>query len=247
MAHLWHVACDQVQDPELLAAYHRLMSPDEAAQQARFVFPEDRRQYLLTRALVRSVLSRYAPVAPGDWQFARSAHGRPEIVGPERAPRLRFNLSNTRSLIACLVAREREVGVDVEDLDRAGETVALAERFFSPAEAAALRALPPAEQRTRFLQLWTLKEAYIKARGLGLSLPLDAFSIQLDDPAEIGISFDHRIADQPAEWQFSLLRPSPRHLLATAIHKGQGPALDLVVRATVPLLDALDDPDAAGQ
>src|SRR4051812_15367218 len=114
VAHLWYVFCDRVQDAGLLAAYHRLMSPDEAAQQARFYFPENRHEYLLTRALVRSALWRYEPVAPEAWTFVRNQYGCPQIAGPAGATALRFNLSNTRGLIACLVAKDIDVGVDVE-------------------------------------------------------------------------------------------------------------------------------------
>ena len=150
VADLWIVDPDAIDDPYLIAAYHTVMSPDEAKQQARYRFAEGRREYLVTRALVRRVLSAYAPVLPRDWSFVRNSHGRPEIAGPKDAPRLRFNLSNTRGLVVCLVARDREVGVDVEDTLRRGETVGVADRFFSPFESAALRRQPASRQRDRF-------------------------------------------------------------------------------------------------
>ncbi|WP_437669599.1 4'-phosphopantetheinyl transferase family protein [Sorangium sp. So ce131] len=237
VAHLWYVFSDPVRDEALLAAYHRLMAPDEAAQQARFVFPEHRHEYLLTRALVRAVLSKYAPVAPEAWTFVRNAHGRPQIAGPPGVPPLRFNLSNTRGLIACLVAMDRDVGVDVEDTERAGGAVDIADRFFSPAEVRALRALPEARRRARFFEYWTLKESYIKARGLGLAIPLDHFSFHLDDGPEIGISFDPRLDDDRAAWQFALYRPSARHTMAAAIRRGGDPPLSIELKETVPLLD----------
>ena len=98
--------------------------------------------------------------------------GKPTIAHPKDIAPLSFNLSHTERLIVCLVALDREVGVDAEDTERAGETVEVADRFFSPTEVAALRALPAQSRRRRFFQYWTLKEAYIKARGMGLSLPL---------------------------------------------------------------------------
>jgi 4'-phosphopantetheinyl transferase len=220
-AHLWLFLFVPPPDPATLAAAARLMSEDEATQHARYLVDRARDEYALTRLLVRSVLSRYAPVAPAAWTFARSEHGRPEVSGPEGAPRLRFNLSNTQGLIACLVRAQGEVGVDAEDLKRRGETVEIAERFFAPAEVRALRALPASRQRLRFFEYWTLKEAYMKARGLGLTIPLDAFAFDLGAGPPIRIAFDG-IADDPRAWQFGLARPSKRHILAWAIRRPAG-------------------------
>ncbi|WP_437979856.1 4'-phosphopantetheinyl transferase family protein [Sorangium sp. So ce117] len=236
-AHLWYVFCDSARDEALLEAYHRLMAPDEAAQQARFLFAENRHEYLLTRALVRTVLSKYANVAPEAWSFVRNEFGRPQIAGPPGVPPIRFNLSNTRGLIACLVALDRDVGVDVEDTERASSAVDIADRFFSPGEVRALRALPPERQRARFFEYWTLKESYIKARGMGLAIPLDQFSFHLDDGPAIGISFDPRLGDDRSAWQFALYQPSARHTMAAAIRSGGGPALSIELRETVPLRD----------
>ncbi|WP_437323065.1 4'-phosphopantetheinyl transferase family protein [Sorangium sp. So ce381] len=236
-AHLWYVFCDAARDEALLAAYHRLMAPDEAAQQARFLFAENRHEYLLTRALVRTVLSKYANVAPEAWSFVRNEFGRPQIAGPPGVPPIRFNLSNTRGLIACLVALDRDVGVDVEDTERASSAVDIADRFFSPGEVRALRALPPERQRARFFEYWTLKESYIKARGMGLAIPLDQFSFHLDDGPAIGISFDPRLGDDRSAWQFALYQPSARHTMAAAIRSGGGPPLSIELRETVPLRD----------
>src|SRR5690349_6302507 len=101
-AHLWYVFSDPVRDEALLAAYHRLMAPDEGEKQARFLFAESRHEHLLTRALELTGLSKYATVASGAWSFGRNEYGRPQIAGPPGLPPIRFNLSNTRGLIACL-------------------------------------------------------------------------------------------------------------------------------------------------
>src|SRR6185503_2215825 len=153
---------------------------------------------------------------------------------------LRFNLSNTEGLIACLVADDREIGVDVEDLERRGETVAIADRFFSPLEVAALRAVPEERQRARFFDYWTLKEAYIKARGMGLAIPLDHFSFVIEPGAPIGIAFDPRLPDDPSTWQFAQLRPTARHVISVAVRRAGEPDLRLVVRRTIPLLQGAE-------
>lgn len=224
-AHLWYVLSDQVFDPTLLAAYRELLTPEELARNGRFVFEQGRREHLITRALVRTTLTRYQPaVDPRDWRFEIGPFGRPEIAAPIVTPMLRFNLSHTHGLIVCLVAADREIGVDVEDTTR--DSLAgldIADRYFSPIEVAELRSLPTDAQPSRFFDYWTLKESYIKARGLGLQLPLDQFSLHLDSvaaPAQpIQISFGPGIADDPQTWQFSLGDLTPRHRLATAIRR----------------------------
>ncbi len=232
-AHLWLLPSDgaAATDEALLARARGFLAPEEAARLAAYRFPRGRREYLLTRALCRSVLSRYAPVAPGAWRFRPNAHGRPEVAGPDGAPPLRFNLANTAGLIACLVGGAREVGVDVEAMDRRTHALAVAERFFSAAEAAALRALPQEAQRARFLEYWTLKESYIKARGLGLALPLGDCTFVLDAGRPPRVELLPRLGDDAAAWQFFQLRPTERHLAAAAVRRGDGPEVRLVARA----------------
>jgi 4'-phosphopantetheinyl transferase len=257
-AHLWHVDPEQVTDDLLLAAYRDLLSPAERERMARFAFERLRRDYLVTRALVRTTLSIYQPaVDPRSWQFVANPYGRPEIQAPLAAPRLRFNLSHTDRSIVCLVAVEREIGVDVEDTARAGSFgTEIAQRFFSPLEVAELQSLPPEAQPSRFFDYWTLKEAYIKARGLGLQLPLDQFSFHLGAPAPgsdrrpgghpsrrasvpanpIRISFGPQIPDDPATWQFDLRDLAPRHRLAVAMRRAPNePDLTLRLLPVVPL------------
>jgi 4'-phosphopantetheinyl transferase len=222
--------------PEALVAYERLLTPDERARQRRFHFERDRTMFLATRALARTALSAYADVAPADWRFALGTHGKPRIASPLPAAKLSFNLSNTSGLVICGVSLHEPLGVDAEDLHRAGETLGIADRFFSPSEVRALRGLPAEQQRERFFALWTLKESYIKARGLGLSLPLDQFSFSFGgedgEGGSIDIAFDPRLADAPARWQFVTLRPSARHRVAVAVDAAGAP-LSLRVRSLV--------------
>ncbi len=217
-AHVWYLFPDALSDDALSAA-RALMNDDERVRHDRFLFPEGRREFAFTRALVRTTLSRYADVAPRDWQFTFGPHGRPEIAHGD----LNFNLSNTKGLIACIVGTTRDVGIDVESIERRGETLGIADRFFSPSEATALRALPPSEQHHRFFHLWTLKEAYIKARGMGLALPLDQFSFELVTGAPTTISFDPRLVDDAKTWQFDSFWPTRTHFVSTAVRRRSGP------------------------
>jgi 4'-phosphopantetheinyl transferase len=216
-----------------LDAYRALLSPEEHARMARFVFDRDRRVFLLTRALVRTTLSRYAPVAPADWQFIANVHGRPELLDrPSGVPDLRFNISHTDGLIACAVTIGREVGVDVEHINR-HLTHDVAGRYFAPGEVTDLKRLPPEEQQRVFFDYWTLKEAYIKARGFGLALPLGDFAFKLNPPRAPEITFEPSLEDDPATWQFLQEWPTPQHRLGLAVRR-DGDDLPVRIREVVP-------------
>jgi 4'-phosphopantetheinyl transferase len=225
-AHLWYADPEAISEPRLLESFMALLSPDEEDRRRRFHFERDRHSFLVTRALVRTVLSRYAAVAPTAWAFVPNGYGRPEIAGPEGVPPLCFNLSHTRGLVVCLVALGRDVGVDVEPVDRPAPSIGLAERYFAPAEVARLRRLAPAEFASTFLDLWTLKESYIKARGMGLSLPLADFAFHLD-AEPVRISFTPNIDDDPSSWQFTKFVLRDRHKVAVAMRRPPGEVVSL--------------------
>jgi len=217
---LWWYAYEAATDPALLARHASLMTPEETARHDRFVSPRDRALFLATRALVRTTLSRYAPVDPAAWRFGTHGNGKPHIETPALAVPLHFNLSNTHGLIVCAVSTTfAMIGVDTEPLDRRNASVNLAHRYFSPIEEADLRALPESRHQRRFLSYWTLKESYIKARGLGLAIPLDQFSF-LFNRDRIGVAFDPRIGDDPAQWRFALMEAAPNHLVAVGGRTG---------------------------
>jgi 4'-phosphopantetheinyl transferase len=183
---------------------------------------------------VRTVLSRYAPVAPGEWRFVTGKHGKPRVAHLDVMPSIYFNLANTLGLVVCAVSVAHEaIGVDVERIDRKTEILDLADRYFSHFEVCTLRALPPSEQLRRFVAIWTLKESYIKARGLGLTQPLDQFSFLLDQE-EIGVAFDKRMADDATRWRFALLDSPPHYMIAVGADTG-GAVLSLRTAHIVPL------------
>jgi 4'-phosphopantetheinyl transferase len=227
------VSTAKVDDTTLSSSYRDLITPDENARMARFVFERDRRQFLITRALVRTMLSRYAQVAPHAWRFVTNPFGRPEVLDrPAHVPDLRFNLSHTDGLIACAVTVGREVGVDVENITRQ-VTHDIPGRFFAPREVADLRSLPESDQPRVFFDYWTLKEAYIKARGLGLSLPLSDFAFCLQPPALPTIAFEPALEDDPGSWQFYQASPTPIHRLGLAVRRN-GQDLPIHLRDVVP-------------
>jgi 4'-phosphopantetheinyl transferase len=212
---VWLARDPLLRDPGQLATFSQMLTPDEQERVSRMRFAAGKHQQLVTRALLRCVLSRYVPaMAPADWRFALSEHGRPRIADP-MPENLHFNLAHTRGLVVLAVARAPEIGVDVERRDTRVD-LAVARRYFSHAEVAGLEALPGEEQPLRFLRLWTLKEAYLKATGTGIVGGLDRVTFHLD--AE-------RVQFQSAEpdashWQFREATVDGQFLLALAVRYG---------------------------
>jgi 4'-phosphopantetheinyl transferase len=228
-AHVWLANPDEIHEPDQLERCLALLAPDERERHQRLRREQSRREFLIAHALARVTLSRYAPVPPEAWSFSTGEHGRPEPSGPARATRLRFNLSHTRGMVACAVIRELDVGVDVESTTRRVRHRDLAERFFGKDEVRAFRALAPERQAARFLELWTLKEAYLKARGRGISISLRGFQFRLSDADPPRISFDPaRVCDDASSWQLALYYPNRSHTLALAIRRPD--RRDLVIR-----------------
>jgi 4'-phosphopantetheinyl transferase len=237
---LWYYFHELIDDAALFASQESLMTHDEIARYRSFYFEPDRRLFVATRALVRTVLSRYASVAPGEWRFTTGQHGKPRIAHPDVTPSIYFSLANTLGLVVCAVSTAHEsIGIDVERIDRKTEILELADRYFSQSEVRGLRSLPPVEQQRRFIAIWTLKESYIKARGLGLTQPLDQFSFLLDQE-EIRVTFDERMLDDATRWRFALLESPPDFMIAVGADTG-GAAMSLRTAHIVPLRAAAPD------
>ena len=230
--HLWVVPESDVPN-QLLPHYQSLLSAEELARYQRRRTEEGRRRFLITRATVRSVLSAYHPaLAPALWRFSNNAYGRPEAIFDDHTPPLVFNISHATGMVLLAVARRGELGVDVEDTWRECQAGDLARRFFSSAEAEDLLQLPASQQRARFFDLWTLKEAYIKACGMGLAIPLGSFGYRFAGDT-ISIGFDAARNDQSERWQLWQLRASERHQVGLA-YAGQQP-MRVLGRTLVPL------------
>lgn len=233
--HVWLARLDDCRDGALFAACGGLLAADERAAEARLLFAPDRRRYRITRALVRTVLSRYVSIDPLGWLFAANAHGKPRVANPEPAARrLSFNVSHSAALVALAVAQERAVGIDVEDLRRRAP-LAVARRWFSEAEAQALARCGQAERERHFWALWTLKESYVKARGTGLSLALDSFGFDLSRPGAIRLHCAPACGDDGARWRFSQWQTEPDHLVALCLENDGAASPAIVVRKVVPL------------
>jgi 4'-phosphopantetheinyl transferase len=226
------VATDHA-SPAAVAALTGRLTPDERARHGRFVRAVDRDAFAITRALVRASLSAHGALAPSEWRFGANAHGCPSVVEAQAgSPPLQYNLSHTSGLAVVAVTRGPRVGVDVEAVDRTLRHD-IAAHHFAPSEVAALRALPEDEQGHAFFEYWTLKEAYIKARGLGLAIPLGEFAFTLRPPAPPRVQFADGFDDDAARWQFWQAWATPRHRVGLAIER-TGPDLTATLR-TIPV------------
>ncbi|PSR19678.1 4-phosphopantetheinyl transferase [filamentous cyanobacterium CCP3] len=216
--YLWFSLTAHCQEPELIKTYTSWLDDQEHMRYQQFRFPRHRHEYLVAHALLRNCLSRYGDRQPWAWRFSINAYGRPEIQVEEGAPPLRFNLAHTEGLVACAVTRSADIGVDVERTTRKGDLVAIAASSLTSHELAVLDRLKGQAWRDRFFDLWTLKEAYVKARGLGLSLPLKQFAFQLESDGLRQIRFESDSeANPPKDWRFGLMSPTPNHRLAFAV------------------------------
>jgi 4'-phosphopantetheinyl transferase len=186
-----------------------LLDGSETARWHRFRRPETRRLFAAAHALLRTALSRYAAVDPRDWRFTEGPHGRPDLSGPETG--LSFNLTHTDGLAACAIARGLSVGIDAERPDRRLDLDGMMRVAFAESERAQVQAAAPERKSEVFFGIWTLKEAYIKARGLGLALPLKSFSVTVEPPAITPSP------DDGMEWHAELTRPTDEHALALAV------------------------------
>jgi 4'-phosphopantetheinyl transferase len=198
-----------------------LLSLPERQRADRFVFERHRRDYILAHGLLRVALSGRVPsVDPTAWSFVSDPFGRPFVVGPVTAEPLHFSLSHTDGCVAVAVSSSPLVGVDVQVMRERESFLAVAAHAFAIEEMDALRALPPGRRMGRFFEYWVLKEAYVKARGLGLRLAFDGFSMRIGPSKDISIAFLEGYGDVADRWRFILRSPSPRHKLAVADGRG---------------------------
>jgi 4'-phosphopantetheinyl transferase len=217
--HVWRVSLDR--QPEAIAEARAVLSADERARASRFFFERDRDRFVAGRAALRGILGRYLGVPPDRVELCPGHRGKPALAAHHGATALRFNLAHSDGLALCAVASGRDVGVDLERLRADFATDAVAEHFFSRAEILTLRTLSGERRIRAFFDCWTRKEAYIKARGDGLWLPLDRFEVSLapgDPPALLATH------DEPAEvarWALREVDAGPGFAAALAV-EGRG-------------------------
>ncbi len=217
--HVWRADLDV--SPQCLGVLRRTLDEAELSRAARCAFERDRRNFVAAHGMLRSILGRHLAVEPGRIRFSYGPHGKPALANGADSGDLRFNMSHSGTLALYAVTHGLEVGVDVEFIRDDLDCEQIANRFFSPGEVAAIRAIPEGERHEAFFKCWTRKEACIKAVGEGLSIPLDRFEVsaqlgRLERRVHIGAG-----AGRGADWWVLDLLPGPGYAAALAA-RGQG-------------------------
>jgi 4'-phosphopantetheinyl transferase len=198
-AHVWRASLDQPAD--LIAKLAPLLSRDEYHRAERFYRPADRRRFVAGRGILRKVISKYLALAPDEVQFVYNKYGKPFISTDQNHNALSFNLSHSNGMALYAVACGRRVGIDIEYMREDFATLEIAERFFSKDEVEALKATPIAQRTKAFFNCWSRKESYIKAIGMGVSYPLDRFTVSLAPDAAPELLKVNADATEAARWK----------------------------------------------
>jgi 4'-phosphopantetheinyl transferase len=211
--HVWH-ACS----PGYLCdhqAYTRLLTGEERARMERFHFEKDRQNFLFCRSMLKMLLASYLGTPPAELRFAYSAHGKPSLAVP--SGNLEFNLSHSGGMVLFAFCQGRRIGVDVEHVRRNLDVHEIAERFFSAREQQELRQLPEPSQYDAFFHCWSRKEAFVKARGEGLSSPLDSFDVSVAPDEELVSLTTRPHSSEAARWMVRSLNVFPGYAAAVAV------------------------------
>jgi len=216
--HVWRVRLGF--RTELLDQMQTSLSAEERERAGRFHFLADRDRYIASHGCLRDVLSRYLHCKPDQPLFSVNEYGKPALQNQELA----FNLSHSGDFTLIAVARGRQIGVDVERVRQGISSSVIARQYFSKAEFEELQALPMRQRETAFFTCWTRKEAYIKARGLGLSLPLESFDVSLTPNEPAILRATRPDPEEAARWMFFPLKTDPHYESAVA---AEGKELEL--------------------
>jgi len=216
---IWRVGLDFPIDS--LRMLESMLSEDETQRAARFHFPADRDRFIAAHGCLRDILTRYLPLEPRQLSFSTNAHGKPHLstgllrVSSEYG--LDFNLSHSRDFALVAITRNRQVGVDIEYIREEIFREEIARRFFSEQEVSELLSLPSEQREAAFFNCWTRKEAYIKAHGLGLSLPLDSFDVSLAPGEPATLRATRPDPQEALRWTLKHLEVQPGYAAALAV------------------------------
>jgi 4'-phosphopantetheinyl transferase len=211
---VWRFNLDKPESP--FDDLESLLSADELARASRFRFDRDRLRFIAVRGLLRRVLARYGGSNPAQLVFSYSPHGKPSLQS--NADDIRFNLSHSNGLAVCAVTRGREIGIDLEKIRHDIEIEELAQRFFSGYEFDALRALAPEDRIPAFYRIWTCKEAFVKAQGLGLSRPLSSFDMEASPAKTAALLATRPDAEEANQWSVRVLEIASGYAAAVVVN-----------------------------
>jgi 4'-phosphopantetheinyl transferase len=221
---VWRIHLDIGLDS--VKSFEATLSADETQRASSFHFDKDRNRYIVAHFSLRDILGRYLGAEPAQLEFSIDEYGKPSLL----KHKLEFNLSHSGSFALVAITQNRIIGVDVERMREGISSHSIARQYFSPAEVAELETLPIEQRETAFFTCWTRKESFIKAKGLGLSLPLDSFDVSLT-PNEHAIL--RAVRPQPQEaacWKLLSLDVAPRYAAAVAVENADAKSQDLEFR-----------------
>ena len=213
--HVWRASL-HVSDSDL-HTFEDTLTADELARAERFYFQKHREHFIAGRGLLRNILSRYLDREPDQLHFCYNSYGKPTLTKESGSEGLGFNLSHSHGIALYAITCGREIGIDIEHFRPDVEAEKLAERFFSPREAAVLRALPEHLRKEGFFNCWTRKEAYIKAEGKGMSIPLSAFDVSLTPGEPAALLRTQKHSQETSRWSLHALNPAPGYAAALAV------------------------------
>ncbi len=210
-----YVSLSQVPDNEKLVHYNDFLSFDERVRMMQFRSQSDQIRFLITRALIRTLLSQCVDTHPKQWRFEPDQYGKPRVVTNDPfIHRLSFNISHTKGGVVAAIGLDRALGIDVENVRLNRATTEVVNRFFAPFEIQQFFELPESERLEFFFQIWTLKESYIKARGIGLALALEKIGFYFKHGKFVKLALDPEIQDSSEGWIFQQFRPTSDHIIA---------------------------------
>ena len=215
--HVWKFPLDL--DDRTVTRLDGILNRDEQRRARRFRFARHRVRFTVARGRLRMLLGRYMNLAPEAVVFGYSRRGKPELLG-NQSWRLTFNISHSRDIALAAFALQRDVGIDVERIRSDTQFGKIAKRYFTHAEAAALQEFTESQKPTAFFRCWTLKEAYLKARGGGLAMGLDSVEVIVRPDARARITRIREEVPQPGNWRFAELLPGKGYVAALAVAGG---------------------------
>ncbi len=213
--HVWRVFLTQTASG--VQSLQQTLSKDERIKAERFHFQKHREQFIVSRGALRSILSRYLDINPGTLRFSYNLYGKPYLVANQGATTLDFNLSHSEGIALIAITKNRDIGIDIEQIRTNFPCQPIAEKFFSTLENSVLLSLPENLQHQAFFTCWTRKEAYIKAVGKGLSIPLNRFDVTLAPGEPAALLHVQDNPDEASRWFFIELTPGSDYVAAVAV------------------------------
>jgi 4'-phosphopantetheinyl transferase len=234
---VWRIGL--IQPERVIQSYRELLDTNEVERADRFYFAKDRNRFTVARGVLRQLLGTSLKLDPREIRFVYGPQGKPSLAAPQSSSGLRFNLSHSGEVALVAMSHNLELGIDVEQVRADFASGEIATRFFSPEECAKLETLPAHESVDAFFNCWTRKEAYIKARGEGLFIPLDSFEVAFapgEEPALLQVKSGDAM---PSRWRFHALHPGPGYKAALAV-EGSNHSLRLWEWTARPAADGHD-------